>query len=395
MEENNGMEKITSATPDNASLPEKTVEQQTSAENPFAFEKECIAKLEEYLQEQFPKTYEKLSLKNYITGLHKAKIKLNEHERIEEALLGYESSDNMDPFEFKIVGDDGKEQSHTAYKRKSFYGENNEKYFINIYIDLTGEYLRHDYVEYGSEPPSKQSIGMSPPFHIHNKHRAHELFLLTTFLGNENGAIVPEKIIEQCKEVLKDKKILSLGDDTGSLSEVLKHFGAECTGIEYGQKKVALANAGVFSEDGKPNMSVRQGDIWDLITDDTELMKKLGGKKFDAVISVSLFNAGSGGERPQKPLRDKYEIHDWFYYFILQTQRLLTEKGVQIHLDADTIDYRLDIALGHKKEIIDGKMELSVLSTGADHMNQLMRDLFLSNKLELDPGGHNNVIVKK
>ena len=241
MEGNNGVEKIISPTPENTGVSEKSIEQQVSAENPFAFEKECIAKLDEYLQEQFPKTYSRPYLEDWLKALHIANVPLEEHQKFQEALLEYEKSDNREPFEFKIVDNDGKESRHTARKQKSFGS-------FSICVD--------------SPDCSEGFVNVKSIDYINDKQRAQELFLLGVNLKERNDILTPDTVVERCKETLRGKQILSLGDDTGSLSEVLKHFGAEPVGIEFDSQKVAVGRAGVFSEDGKPNTSLIQGDFF-------------------------------------------------------------------------------------------------------------------------------------
>ena len=134
------------------------------------------------------------------------------------------------------------------------------------------------------------------------------------------------------------------------------------------------------------------------MNDETDLIKKLNGVKFDAIVSVDLFNGGSGGEVPKDDLiENKYSVHDWFNYFILHAQRLLKERGCQVHLGAETLPYQMHMALSRKEEIAKGKFTLDSFGNySADRgMNQTIKDMISSGKLELDPIGHQNVIVKK
>src|SRR3989338_3445373 len=197
MEGNNGMEKIISQTPENEGVSEKSIEQQAGVENPFAFEKECIARLNEYLKEQFPKTYTRPSLEDWLKALHKANVSLKEYQKFQEALLllGYEKTDDTNPFEFKIMDDDGGESSHTAYKLKEFGS-------FSVYVD--SKYIG-DLSTIGGEAGRKE--------------RGAELFLLALNLQEQNNSFTPDMVVKRCKEILKGKRILSLGDDIGSLSE--------------------------------------------------------------------------------------------------------------------------------------------------------------------------------
>ena len=127
-------------------------------------------------------------------------------------------------------------------------------------------------------------------------------------------------------------------------------------------------------------------------------MKKLDGIKFDAVVSAALFNSGSGGEVPSdSSIQNKYSLSGWFSYFILQTQRLLKEGGCQIHVEIDTLSERIVLVLRHKNEISRGEIDLKSWGDySADRkMNQMIKDMISSGKLELDPGGYCNLIVKK
>ena len=65
---------------------------------------------------------------------------------------------------------------------------------------------------------------VSKPLHkgfLHSKHRSIALYELATF---SKGDAIDEKDINALEAQLKDKKILILGDDTGSFSEILIHL---------------------------------------------------------------------------------------------------------------------------------------------------------------------------
>lgn len=127
------------------------------------------------------------------------------------------------------------------------------------------------------------------------KFHDRELYLLGAFL---KGKPLDEKnVISDLNVQLHDKKILVLGDDVGSLSEILNSFGANAIGIEYDFELVSAAHAGIFSEDHLPQTQVIHGDIGDLTDMDSDLYKTLQSKgPFDVIFSKAVFNGGSGYE---------------------------------------------------------------------------------------------------
>ena len=99
------------------------------------------------------------------------------------------------------------------------------------------------------------------------------LYELACFTKGE--IICGEQVVEQIKTEIQNKKILILGDDVGSFSEVLSSFGASVIGIEIDPLKIAIAHSGFFSEDGSSQDQVIAGDIADLAYPDSQLSKKL------------------------------------------------------------------------------------------------------------------------
>jgi len=202
------------------------------------------------------------------------------------------------------------------------------------------------------------------PEYVHDKSsRSTMLLMLATLFNNNHSPIQPGEAIALLKKRLKGKKILSLGDDTGSLTEILQHFGCKTLGIEFDKDKVSIAHSGKLSEDERPRPDVIQGDIWELTLDDSALLKVVGKGKYDAIVSDALFNGGSGGENPRgevesqlrsrffyyqsrsgpnsDPLRDQ-NLEFWLWFFNCQTRRLLKKNGIQLHLQ---VEFRDDFEL--------------------------------------------------
>jgi hypothetical protein len=186
-----------------------------------------------------------------------------------------------------------------------------------------------------------------------------DVLALATLFNEGFHTIHPGNVVEDVRRLLKGKRILSLGDDTGSFTEVLQHFGCKTLGIEFDSGKVKLAHEGYLSEDRKPRTDVIQGDIWDLLIPGSKLLKTVGKYKYDAIFSKSLFNSGSGGEMPNRKLEKELKVMyedkfrkdfsgrrtdlpprlsgegGFFGLFIDITRSLLKKNGVQVHLGTD------------------------------------------------------------
>lgn len=204
------------------------------------------------------------------------------------------------------------------------------------------------------------------------KERGDSLIALATFLGDD-GLIEPGNPVEQIREALHGKKILNLGADSGSFTQILEHFGCETLGIEYDERMVKAARTGILSEDGEPYESVIQGDVWDLMLPESDLSERIDDD-YDAIFSRLLFNEGSGVfEVPFEKKTELYEsvpeyereafsipevetrevggetkkyiqtnrsgirLTNITHLFIAKTtERYLKEEGISLHLDIDS-----------------------------------------------------------
>lgn len=198
---------------------------------------------------------------------------------------------------------------------------------------------------------------------LHRKNgRGFEVIRLASAIAGK--PIGTCQAVEEVREALANKRILSLGDDTGSLTEILKSFGCDTVGIECDPVKVAIANAGYFDEHRAPRPDVIQGDIWSLLTQDPVLSKHVTPGSFDAIISVDLWN-GSGAEEPRgqsaRLVNELYGLDahrewfpskpdDFFTIFIKETLRYLRPGGVEVHLGRD-----VEIQNPYRKELVEAK----------------------------------------
>lgn len=181
--------------------------------------------------------------------------------------------------------------------------------------------------------------------------QARSLYMIASFL---KGTCLDEiEPFLDLKRTLEGKKILVLGDDTGSLSEILHKYGAESYGIEIDKFKLLVAHSGVLSQDGQPQDQVLEGSIGDFFhEDETPLLKKLKELgPFDMIVSDNVFNSGSGIEK----LPSMEAAIDLSYYnerrlpedevfknlrsirstFQRNNDSLLNENGLQLHLKID------------------------------------------------------------
>lgn len=131
------------------------------------------------------------------------------------------------------------------------------------------------------------------PHHSHNMNPFEKIYNLASLLkGDILDDINP---LEDVKKVLRGKKILVLGDEIGTLSQVLNTFGAEAYGIEYDPRVVALAHSGILAENLVPQTQVIEGNLWKLGDRESEFYKQISEKgPFDVIFSSAVFNDGSG-----------------------------------------------------------------------------------------------------
>ncbi len=182
---------------------------------------------------------------------------------------------------------------------------------------------------------AKSELGIKVGDFFHNKHRSVALYEMAAFV---KGDSIDEKdAMDEIERELKDKKILILGDDTGSLSEVLNSLGAKAIGIEVNKNKVDTAHSGILSEDGKPQDQVILGDIGDLADNTSELYKKMvASGPFDIIYSWAVFNGGSGIEKAiyNFNIRNKIRgdaVIDFSWELVNNLNSLLNESGFMLH----------------------------------------------------------------
>ncbi|MBU1126477.1 hypothetical protein KJ758_02600 [Patescibacteria group bacterium] len=166
---------------------------------------------------------------------------------------------------------------------------------------------------------------------IKREDKIYQLYYLVSCL--KKGKIDEEDPINDIKTVLDSKKLLVLGDDNGSLSEMLRFYGADAYGIEYDELAVLIAHSGILSRDGKPQTQLLSGNIGDLSLEQSELIEKLQKLgPFDTIMSHAVFNTGSGIEDAIHFIDDPQEMIDMLWKNI---NDLLDEDGIQLHTNVD------------------------------------------------------------
>lgn len=165
-----------------------------------------------------------------------------------------------------------------------------------------------------------------------SKRHQSDLFMLGSVLLNRR--INPEQIETDLVEAFKGKQVLVLGDDMGTLSETINRLGGTAFGIEYDDELVRVARSGKNAEDGLPQTQVIEGDVADLIDENSELFKKLKSLgAFDAIYSHAVFNSGSGidnADRDYEPNSEGNHLEFTGSVF-LHTDTLLKDDGFQVH----------------------------------------------------------------
>jgi len=181
------------------------------------------------------------------------------------------------------------------------------------------------------------------------EEQSHQLYYIASiFKGERLDQNDPSSDI---RRALQGKKILVLGDDIGSLSEMLRFYSADAYGIEYDKFKVLVAHSGVLAENGNPQNQVMEGNVGDLFDSaSTSLMEKLEQiGQFDMVFSDNLFNEGSGMEELLDiPRHDPTSLWDKWESggekglspadaFQKNCDTLLNENGAQLHMRIDIL----------------------------------------------------------
>lgn len=222
--------------------------------------------------------------------------------------------------------------------RKNLEGEfpNSAERELNKSLDfyLTREFLAKNFPEVITELDQGVGYGNDDPraekyYFINRKvRRSKELYLVSSFL--KGSALESGDPVGELREILKNRKILVLGDDTGSFSEVLQRYGVEAYGIEFDPLRVAVGHMGIVAEDGQPQTQLMRGNIKDIADPTSELFQTLQEKgPFDVIFSTGVFNSGSGVEaalndRNFDPVR-----------FHLNCDSLLKDSGFEMHCDID------------------------------------------------------------
>lgn len=163
--------------------------------------------------------------------------------------------------------------------------------------------------------------------------------------------------MEELPRIFSDQKILVLGDDIGSLSEVLKGYGAITTSIERQEEAWKLAKAGRFTENGEERHDVFLGDLYELLDPHSSISRVVTERgPFDVIYSGDVFNRdeGSSGadfcgsprlahmieefaeqrfgaelQREQALTKDSQFVHQTV--FLLATMSLLKNEGMHVH----------------------------------------------------------------
>ncbi|MSU55471.1 MAG: class I SAM-dependent methyltransferase [Candidatus Taylorbacteria bacterium] len=167
------------------------------------------------------------------------------------------------------------------------------------------------------------------------QYKTTELYHIGSFLKGD--VLDVSKPLEELKAVLSGKKILIIGDDHGSLSEILKILGADVCGVEYSKEKVDIAHSGVQAESHQPQMQVIQGDAWDLADSQAALYKEIEQHgPYDMIYSYAVLNGGSGfveGKWDKYVDQKEYdnEVIKGFAKFFQGVDGLLGQGGIQLH----------------------------------------------------------------
>jgi hypothetical protein len=195
--------------------------------------------------------------------------------------------------------------------RKYYKGSEQEVALENLIEQIEQDHIKKK--EFHPESIEKLPIvqinaGYMLGSYFHNKKGdAVGIYEIGAFLKKD--VLAEKDVLDDIKIQLKDKKILILGDDSGSFSEILNYFGANAIGIEYDQLKVLAAHSGIFSESKSPQMQVIGGDIFELTGSDSDLYKKINEcGPFDIVYSRAVFNRGSGIEEAIEKYQQKNNI---------------------------------------------------------------------------------------
>ncbi len=169
-------------------------------------------------------------------------------------------------------------------------------------------------------------------FYTGNKRQGVSLYEICSFLQNK---VLDEKVsLNDVSEILKEKKVLVLGDDTGSLSEVLNKLGANAYGVEIDTDKVKIAHSGLLSEELEPQNQVIQGNLWDIQNINSALYKTLQQYgPFDVIYSSAVINGGSGF--PEEAKEHGGEVA--WAKFITGLDALAEKDGIIIHSNAEDV----------------------------------------------------------
>lgn len=181
------------------------------------------------------------------------------------------------------------------------------------------------------------------------EEQSHQLYYIASILNG--GRLDQNDPSQDIRRALRGRKILVLGDDIGSLSEMLRFYGADAYGIENDKFKVLVAHSGLLAENGNPQDQVTEGNIGDLFDEtETELIKRLKQvSPFDMIFSDNLFNEGSGMEDLLDiPRHSPESLWDKWWAggeqglspadsFQNNCRLLLNETGTQLHLRVDIL----------------------------------------------------------
>ena len=161
--------------------------------------------------------------------------------------------------------------------------------------------------------------------------RVNQLWEVVTFL--KQGEVDTENTEEDLRKQLSGKKILVLGDDVGSLSAMLNHFGATAYGLEGWDIMLSLAEMGTFAEGHSPQNQVYGGRVEDLYKNSDnktlKIFEDLG--PFDLIFSSSVFNTGSGIQSSM--LNSANNLPN---YLLNCRQKLLKKGGWNLHMHVDS-----------------------------------------------------------
>lgn len=158
--------------------------------------------------------------------------------------------------------------------------------------------------------------------------RGMDVVMAAALVDGQGLPTVESDMVPAISKQLAGKRILVVGDDIGSFSQILKRdFKVRSCGIEVDPIKVRLAHQGRLSDSSEPRNQVLQGSAWELADRRSALAERVGSFRYDMIFSYNLFAYGSGIERDIGINKMPAIMHEW----LQSTSWLLKRGGLQLH----------------------------------------------------------------